>query len=79
MIQQAWHFYSIFGSNTPMLASSFRRKPESTRWMPAYAGMTNTPQLAAEIFILKLGKNSNSDTFASLLENEEKCYCRKRL
>ncbi len=41
------------GLNTPTLASSFRRKSESIRWMPAYAGMTNTSPLA-RIFIFLL-------------------------
>jgi hypothetical protein len=49
-----WSFIPI-GFNTQMLALSFRRKPESTRWMPAYAGMTNTPHLVQrtplELFI----------------------------
>jgi hypothetical protein len=40
------------GFNTPTLVSSFRRKPESRNWMPAYAGMTNTPQLAAGMLYL---------------------------
>jgi hypothetical protein len=42
-------YFILYWVQYPTLASSFRRKPESRIWMPAYAGMTNTSLLAARI------------------------------
>jgi hypothetical protein len=58
-----------------MLASSFRQKPESTRWMPANAGMTNTPQLVAEMFIVIPNKVSN---LVLIIEGNNKISLRLR-